>query len=169
MAGFSKVFLFGNLTRDPEQRVTTTGLTITKFSVAISRKFKGQDGSQKEEVTFVDVDSFGRQAELIGQSFRKGSPIMVEGRLRLDQWESNTGEKRSKLTVALENFYYTSSRSDSEHGGSEGGHSFEGNPYDTHTNKSFSSRPTPTPTFNASNKAKRPTSIESIEEDDVPF
>lgn len=109
MASFNKVILLGNLTRNPEQRTTPTGLIICKFSIAVSRTYKGQDGSQKEEVTYVDVDSFGKPAELIARYLTKGSPIFLEGRLRLDQWEKD-GEKRSRLTVILENFQFISTK-----------------------------------------------------------
>jgi single-strand DNA-binding protein len=108
MSGFIKTFVYGNLTRDPEQRVTTAGLTITKFAVAVSRNYKGLDGTQKEEVTFIDVDAFGKPAELIAQHFTKGKPILFEGRLRQDTWETQTGERRSKHVMVLENFHFIS-------------------------------------------------------------
>ena len=112
MSSFNKVILLGRLTRDPELRVTPNGNHICKFSVATSRKFKGSDGVLKEETTFVDIDTFGKQAEVISKYFSKGKPILVEGRLRLDQWESKTGEKRSKLNVVLENFQFIGGRED---------------------------------------------------------
>ena len=112
MASFNKVILLGNLTRDPESRVTPGGLSICKFGLATTRVFKGQDGTQKEETTFVDVDVFGRQAEVIAKYFTKGRPILLEGRLRLDSWESKTGDKRSKLTVILENFQFIGGRAE---------------------------------------------------------
>lgn len=114
MASYNKVLLLGNLTRDPELRSTPTGLAICKFSIACSRVFKGQDGESKEETTFIDIDAFGRQAEVIDQYFSKGKPIFVEGRLRLNQWEDkNSGEKRNKLSVTLESFQFIGSRNDS--------------------------------------------------------
>ena len=85
MATFNKVILAGNLTRDPELRYTPKGMAIAKLGLAINRKWTNEAGEQKEEVTFVDVDAFGKQAETIGQYMRKGSPMLVEGRLRLDQ------------------------------------------------------------------------------------
>jgi len=119
MASFNKVILMGNLTRDPELRVTPNGNNICKFSVATSRTFKTQDGDQREETTFVDIDVFGRRAEVIAKYFTKGKPILVEGRLKLDQWENQSGEKRSKLLVVLENFSFVGSRSDSLESGYE--------------------------------------------------
>lgn len=107
MASFNKVILVGNLTRDPELRYTPKGLAIGKIGLAVNRTWRNEAGEQKEEVTFVDVDSFGKQAELIGQYMRKGSPILIEGRLRLDQWDDKqTGQKRSKLGVVVENFQF---------------------------------------------------------------
>src|SRR5437868_12851936 len=89
-------------------------MAIAKIGLAVNRTWKNEAGETKEEVTFIDVDSFGRQAEIIAQYFRKGKPILVEGRLRLDQWDDKqTGQKRSKLGVVLEGFsFLDSNRSD---------------------------------------------------------
>ena len=114
MSSFNKVILLGNLTRDPELRVTASGLSICKLGLAVNRRFKAKDGEQKEEVTFVDVDSFGRQAETISKYFSKGKPILVEGRLKLDQWANQEGEKRSKMGVVLEQFQFVSGQGDGE-------------------------------------------------------
>ena len=119
MSSFNKVILMGNLTRDPELRVTPNGNNICKFSVATSRSYKTQDGEQREETTFVDIDVFGRRAEVIAKYFTKGKPILVEGRLKLDQWENQSGEKRSKLHVVLENFSFVGSRGESPESGYE--------------------------------------------------
>src|SRR6266849_8631859 len=103
MANFNKVILAGNLTRDPELRYTPKGTAIAKIGLAINRTWKNEAGETKEEVTFVDVDAFGRQAEVIAQYFKKGRPILIEGRLRLDQWDDKqTNQKRSRLGVVAE-------------------------------------------------------------------
>jgi len=103
MASFNKVILVGNLTRDPELRYTSKGTAIAKIGLAVNRVWTSETGEKKEEVTFVDVDIFGRTAENVGQYMRKGSPLLVEGRLRLDQWDDKqTGQKRSKLGVVGE-------------------------------------------------------------------
>ncbi|MDR3458342.1 MAG: single-stranded DNA-binding protein [Verrucomicrobiae bacterium] len=103
MASFNKVILMGNLTRDPELRYTPKGMAIAKIGVAVNRVWTNEAGEKKEEVTFVDVDVFGRTAENVGQYMRKGRPILIEGRLRLDQWDDKqTGAKRSKLGVVAE-------------------------------------------------------------------
>ena len=107
MASFNKVILMGNLTRDPELRYTPSGTAIAKMGLAVNRVWRDAEGQQKEEVTFVDVDAFGKQAETIGQYMQKGRPILVEGRLKLDQWEDkNTGQNRSRLGVVLERFTF---------------------------------------------------------------
>ncbi|TVP75212.1 MAG: single-stranded DNA-binding protein [Puniceicoccaceae bacterium] len=128
MASFNKVILMGNLTRDPELRVTSSGLSICKLGLAVSRYYTTKDGEKKEETTFVDIDAFGRQAETISKYMRKGRPIFVEGRLRLDQWESKEGEKRSKLGVVLDNFQFIGGRDDNDNesgGSSSGGGGYE--------------------------------------------
>src|ERR1043165_6960687 len=110
MASFNKVILMGNLTRDPEVRYTPKGTAIAKIGMAVNRKWTTETGEQKEEVTFVDVDAFGRQAETIGQYLKKGRPILIEGRLRLDQWDDKqTGQKKSRLGVVLETFQFLDS------------------------------------------------------------
>ncbi|MGO8926763.1 MAG: single-stranded DNA-binding protein [Limisphaerales bacterium] len=107
MANFNRVILAGNLTRDPELRYTPKGVAIAKITLAINRTWKSETGETKEEVTFVDVDAFGRQAEVVGQYMKKGRPFLVEGRLKLDQWEDkNTHQKQSKLKVVLEGFSF---------------------------------------------------------------
>lgn len=123
MASLNKVMLMGNLTRDPELRTTPGGLKIAKFGLAVNRRYRTRDNEQKEETTFVDIDSFGPQAELIEQYCRKGTPLFVEGRLRLDQWKTQNGENRSKLGVVLENFQFLGGGSGS--GGSGGGQARE--------------------------------------------
>src|SRR5947199_10797198 len=111
MANFNKVILAGNLTRDPEVRYTPKGTAIAKIGLAINRTWKNEAGETKEEVTFVDVDAFGQQAEVIGQYMKKGRPFLVEGRLKLDQWEDkNTHQKQSKLKVVLESFSFIDSK-----------------------------------------------------------
>src|SRR5262245_56336045 len=110
MANFNKVILAGNLTRDPELRFTPKGTAICKFGLAINRTWTNETGEKKEEVTFVDLDAFGRQAETIDQDIKKGDGIMIEGRLRLEQWDDKqTGQKRSKLGVVVEGFQFTGS------------------------------------------------------------
>ena len=118
MASFNKVILVGNLTRDPELRYTPKGTAIAKIGLAVNRVWTNDAGEKKEDVTFVDVDVFGRTAENVGQYMRKGRPILIEGRLKLDQWDDKqTGQKKSKLGVVAEIVQFLGSPS----GGGEGG------------------------------------------------
>ena len=118
MASFNKVILVGNLTRDPELRYTPKGTAIAKIGLAVNRVWTNEAGEKKEEVTFVDVDVFGRTAENVGQYMRKGRPILIEGRLKLDQWDDKqTGQKKSKLGVVAETVQFLGSAQ----GGGEGG------------------------------------------------
>ncbi len=107
----------GNLTRDPEMRYTTSGIAIANISLAVNRKWYNEAREIQEEVTFVTVDAFGKQAETIGQYFKRGNPILMEGRLRQDQWvDKQTGQKRSQLKVVLENFRFLPSGQSREGG-----------------------------------------------------
>jgi len=118
MASFNKVILIGNLTRDPEVRYTPKGTAVAKLGLAINRVWTSEAGEKKEEVTFVDVDVFGRTAENAGQYLRKGRPVMVEGRLKLDQWDDKqTGQKKSRLGVVAETLQYLGAKM--EDGGSK--------------------------------------------------
>ena len=107
MANFNKVMLMGNLTRDPEVRYTPKGTAIATIGLAVNRVWSTEAGEKKEEVTFVDVDVWGKQAETIGQYMSKGKPIFIEGRLKLDSWDDKeSGQKRSKLKVVCESFQF---------------------------------------------------------------
>ena len=116
MASLNKVFLIGNLTRDPELRMTPKGTAICTFGLAVNRQFRDEAGGTREETTFVDLEAWGKTGELVSKYLTKGSPAMIEGRLRFDSWESKTGEKRNKLKVVVDNVQFLSSR-----GGGEGG------------------------------------------------
>lgn len=103
----NKLLLAGNLTRDPELRYTPKGSAICGFGLAVNRKWKTETGDEKEEVTFVDVTAFGKQAEAIAQYLKKGNPLFLEGRLKLDQWDDKqTGKRQQKLCVVLESFQF---------------------------------------------------------------
>lgn len=119
MAYLNKVFLIGNLTRDPELRVTPKGTPICQFGIAVNRQFKDESGATRDETAFIDIEAWGKQGELVSKYLSKGSLAMVEGRLKFDQWEDKTsGQKRSKLKVVLENVQFLSTRSS---GGVAGG------------------------------------------------
>jgi single-strand DNA-binding protein len=157
MPNYNKVILMGNLTRDPEVKYTSGGTAIAKLGMAINRTWTNKEGQKQEETTFVDVDAFGRQAEVIGQYLKKGRPVMIEGRLKLDQWDDKqTGQKRSKLGVTLEGFQFLDSRG--EGGGGGGG----GQGYQSDTPAAGAS------SASASASASAP-AANIPEDDDVPF
>ena len=107
MASYNKVLLMGNLTRDPEVRYTPKGTAIANIGLAVNRRWTTESGEQKEEVTFIDIEVWGRQAETVGQYLSKGKPIFVEGRLKLDSWEDKeSGQKKSKMKVVCEHFQF---------------------------------------------------------------
>lgn len=112
MAYLNRVYLIGNLTRDPEMSVTTgKGTTIANFSIAVNRAWTNEAGQKQEDVTFIDCDALGKTGELVGKFLKKGSAVMVEGRLKLDQWEDKTTQqKRSKLKVVVENVQFLDRR-----------------------------------------------------------
>jgi single-strand DNA-binding protein len=107
MASLNKVLLIGNLTRDPEVRYTPKGTAVADLGLAVSRTYKTESGETKEEVCFVTVVAWGRQAETAGEYLKKGSPIFVEGRLQYETWEKN-GEKRNTIKVNAERVQFLS-------------------------------------------------------------
>lgn len=144
MTDFNRVILIGRLTRDPEKSYTTTGTAVAKFGFATSNGF----GENKKTV-FVDITTWGKQAEFVTTYFTKGKEILIEGRLDFDTWESKEGEKRSKLYVTAEKVSFAGGKSDSSGGSSSsesGGHE---------------------PASKASSKA--PVAAEQLSEDDIPF
>ena len=121
MASFNRVILMGNLTRDPELRYIQSGMAVTDIGLAVNDKRKAANGEWVDEVTFVDVTIWGRTAETASEYLTKGSPVLIEGRLKLDSWEKD-GQKRSKLKVVCENMRMVGSR------GGPGGHEGGGGP-----------------------------------------
>lgn len=116
MASLNKVILIGNLTRDPELRVTPKGTSICQFGLAINRQYKDESGATRDETTFVDVEAWGKQADLVAKYLTKGAPAMVEGRLKLDQWEDKqSGQKRSRLKVVLDGVQFLGSKRELAH------------------------------------------------------
>lgn len=152
MANFNKVILLGNLTRDPELRTTPKGTSVCQFGLAVNRVYRtGDSGQTQEETTFIDLEAWGKQAEIISKYVSKGNPLFVEGRLKFDSWESKEGEKRSKLKVIVENMQLMGGRS-----GGEGNQSSSSDSYaPAQRSNSPSSQSTPAPS-------------DDIEED-VPF
>lgn len=108
--GFNKVILMGNLTRDPEVRTTPSGQSVANFSLAVNRTWKGNDGQQQEAVSYIDCVAWGKAGEIIAQYLAKGRPVLVSGRLDQRSWEDKeTGGKRSKVEVVVEDFNFVDS------------------------------------------------------------
>jgi single-strand DNA-binding protein len=118
MASFNRVILVGNLTRDPELRYLASGTAVTDIGLAVNDRRKNQSGEWVEETTFVDVTLWGRTAEVCSEYLTKGSPVLIEGRLKLDTWEAQDGQKRSKLKVVGDRMQMLSGRGQ---GAGEGG------------------------------------------------
>ncbi len=110
MAYLNKVLLIGNMTRDPELRYLQTGTAVCDFGVAVNNKRRDKSGEMKEEVLFMDVTAFGKQAETISEYLQKGRSIFVEGRLKMDEWTGQDGQKRSKMKMVLEQFGFMDSK-----------------------------------------------------------
>ena len=122
MSSFNKVFLMGRLTRDPELRYTPSQVAVTDLGLAINRKFTSQTGERREETLFVDVTVWKKQAETCCQYLKKGSPLFVEGRLTMDTWEGQDGQKKQKIKVVAENFQFIGApRGAGGDGGEDGG------------------------------------------------
>jgi single-strand DNA-binding protein len=170
MASVNKVMLLGNLTRDPEIRYTPKGTAVTDLGMAINRIRTGDNGERIEEVTYVDVTLWGRQAELAGQYLGKGRPVFIEGRLQLDQWDDKqSGQKRSRLRVVGENMQFLPS------GGSGGGGNIGGGNYPQGGDSSYDSssdhdsRPSSSgPPTSSQGGAAASDSFDN-DDDDIPF
>jgi len=114
MSTLNHVFLMGNLTRDPELRRTPSGSTLTSFGLAVNESYKDKEGQAVERALFIDVVTWGRQAESCAEYMKKGSPVLVEGKLRLEQWETEEKQKRSKHTVQATRVAFIGRREKSE-------------------------------------------------------
>lgn len=156
MASLNKVMLIGNVTRDPEVKFTPKGSAVADLGLAINRSYTNQGGEKVEEVTFVDVELWGRLAEIAGEYAKKGRPIFIEGRLRIDSWEDKqSGQKRSRLKVVAEGLQLLGSR---QGGGGEGGYEGDSAPSSAPRSSAPSSRPAP---------SKAPPA--EPDDDDIPF
>lgn len=164
---FNKVIIVGNLTRDIELRYSQGGAAIGNTGIASTRKFKSASGEQKEDVLFVDITFFGRTAEVANQYLKKGSKLLVEGRLTLNSWTDQNGGKRSKHTVTVENMTMLDSKGQSP--GGEGGYNQGGNSYENNTKNSYT--PTPDKPANPAPSNNQPSSIPEIDinDDEIPF
>lgn len=113
MRGFSKAIIAGNLTRDPELRSTNSGNNVCSFSVAVNRTFRSNDGENKEDVSFIDCSAWGKLGETIAQYAKKGSGVLISGRLNQRSWEDKSGNKRSNVEIVVEEFNFVGSNNSS--------------------------------------------------------
>jgi len=132
MAGFNKVLLMGNLTRDPQLSYLPSQTAVVEFGVAVNRKWKSREGEDRDETCFVDCRAFGRPAETINKYLSKGRPVFLEGRLTYDTWTAQDGTKRSKHRVTVENFQFLpgGGGQGGPGGGQRGGGGGQGGPED---------------------------------------
>jgi len=160
MPNFNKVILAGNLTRDPELRYLPKGTATARLGLAINRQWRDEAGQTKEEVTFVDVDAWGKQAETICQYLKKGQPILIEGRLKLDSWDDKqTNQKRYQLRVVVEGFQFLGT----------GGGNREGGFAPSAPDASRQQRPAARPAPGAAAPPPASEEMPPDAEDDVPF
>jgi single-strand DNA-binding protein len=150
----NRVLLGGNLTRDPQVRFLANEQAVANFGLAINRRFKGSDGQMKDEVTFVDIEAWGRTAELVGQYLTKGRACFVEGRLKLDSWDDKDGQKRQKLKVVADSVQFLDS---GNRGGGQGAPAGDG--------ESTGDAPAPAP---SAQKPSRPAPAPA-NDDEPPF
>jgi single-strand DNA-binding protein len=126
MANLNKVMVIGNLTRDPEMKYTPKGSAIADIALAINRSYTTDSGEKRDETTYVDIVLYGRLAEIAGEYLKKGRPVYIEGRLKLDTWDDKqTGQKRSKMRVVGEGLQLLGSRDGGRDGGNHGGGDYE--------------------------------------------
>jgi single-strand DNA-binding protein len=161
---YNKIILVGNLTRDVEVRYTQSGSAIGKVGIATSRKWKDQSGEQKEEVMFVDLTFFGRTAEIANQYLHKGSKVLVEGRLVLEQWTAQDGTKRSKHSVTVQEMKMLDSKGDNPGGGNYGAGAQNGG----YNNAPSAPSSAPAAPQQQSNPTPSVPEID-IDEDEIPF
>ncbi len=171
MPNLNKVMLMGNLTRDPEIKYTPKGTAIAQLGLAVNRTWSNDAGEKQEETTFVDVELFGRVAEIAGEYLKKGRPVFVEGRLKLDSWDDKTtGAKRSKMKVVGENIQLLGSREGGSREGGGGGGGGGGEREYSESRPSGENRPA-RPASRPATPPPRPPADPDLDaaEDDIPF
>lgn len=176
MASLNKVILIGNLTRDPEIRYTPKGSAVCDLGLAVNRRYTTESGERQEEVTFLDVVLWGKQAELAGQYLHKGRAVFIEGRLQMDTWEDKaSGQKRSKIKIVSENMQFIDSKGGAPRGGGEhdeeggGGGASRAPARPAQRTAAASSRPPQRTQPAAADEFSDGPITEGMEEDDIPF
>ncbi len=163
MASFNRVILMGNLTRDPELRYIPNGTPVAEFGLAVNDRRKTPTGEWVEEPVFVDITLWSRQAEIASEYLSKGSPVLIEGRLKFDTWTTSDGQKRSKLRVVGEKMQLLGARPAGEAGGQAPSRGRpQPQPQEQHYEPSYS-EPDPGPHYEESGPPEPPA------QDDIPF
>jgi single-strand DNA-binding protein len=165
MANLNKVYLMGNLTRDPEVRYTPKGTAVGDLGLAVNDSYKAQDGTIKETVTFVTVEVWGRQAETCKQYLSKGRPVFIEGSLKFDQWETPQGEKKSQLRVRGDRVQFLGGGQGQGGGGSGARSSYSGGGGAPGEQAAKPARPAPAASQPSGGEDRPPLP----DEDDIPF
>lgn len=168
MASYNKVLLMGNLTRDIELRHTPNNQAVATIGLAVNRRYRTESGENREEVTYVDCDAWGKTAEIMAQYLSKGKPVFIEGRLKLDTWQDKqSGENRSKLKIVIDSFQFIDSKAGGGEGGG-GGPGGGGAPAGNRPARSGAPAPRSGP---PAGKAPRDdgSGYEQIQDDDIPF
>lgn len=163
MASYNKVILMGNLTRDPQLSYLPSQTPVCEIGLAVNRRWRSQDGQQREDVCFIDCRSYGRQAEVLNQYMSKGRPILIEGRLQFDQWETQDGQKRSKHRVFIERFSFVGGQ---QGDGQSGGYTPASRPQSQPA--PAMGGPQPAPPMNDS-QAPPPNAYDEMGGEDIPF
>jgi single-strand DNA-binding protein len=163
---YNKVITIGNLTRDIELKYIPSGAAIAKCAIATSHKFKTQTGEQKEEVCFLDFSVFGKQAEILNQYVKKGSKVMLEGRLVLEQWTAQDGSKRSKHSLRVETFKFLDSKADTQDLGNTGQNNYSPQGHNQPVQQAYNQAPQQSQQYNAPVKQE---AMPEIDIDEIPF
>jgi len=166
---YNKVILVGNLTRDVEVRYSGSGTAIGKVGIATNRKFKSATGEMKDETMFIDLTFFGRTAEIASQYLRKGSKVLIEGRLILEQWVAQDGTKRSRHSVTVESMQMLDTRADREQNNQYGNSGYNAAP--AQQQPSYNQPPAQQPMQNQGTQMPQEPNIPEIDidEDEIPF
>ncbi len=170
---YNKVVMIGNLTRDIELRYLPSGSAVAKSAIATSHKYKSQTGEQKDEVCFLDFSVFGKPAEILNQYVRKGSKVLLEGRLVLEQWTAQDGSKRSKHSLRVETFKFLDSKADSQNGmPQQGGYQepMQQQAPQQQYNNNYNNNSAPQSNYGQNNMMQEPKVPEiQVEDEEIPF
>ena len=171
---YNKVILVGNLTRDIDLRYLQSGTAVGSTGIATNRRFKSATGEQRDEVMFIDITFFGRTAEIANQYLRKGSKVLIDGRLKLDTWEDPNGNKRSRHSVTVENMQMLDSRQSSNMDNYNGYNNIDSYTQPSQTQNSYSTQANSYNQYNNQQNQQQnqnqPLSMPEIDiDDEIPF